>query len=119
MGERYDTERSRSVAYGIGGSPMDAVETLDVLDSVDSAAPVDVDALWFGLADDPALIAAARRLQGRVYLERGFVVQLDDGMVDDPYVPHARYFVAVAPDGRVVGVCRQILGRQVALPTLS
>jgi hypothetical protein len=92
---------------------MDTVATLDSPDALD------VDAMWFGLADDPEVIAAARRLQGRVYAERGFVTQLNDGMVDDPYVAHARYFVATAPDGRVVGVCRQILGPLVGLPTLT
>ncbi|MFL6137052.1 MAG: N-acyl amino acid synthase FeeM domain-containing protein [Frankiaceae bacterium] len=87
------------------------------MDTVDDT--VDLGSLWFGLADDPALVAAARRLQGRVYLDRGFVGELRDGMVDDPYVPHARYFVAAAPGGQVVGVCRQILGPLVELPTLT
>ena len=87
------------------------------MDIVDEA--VDLDALRYALADDPETVEEARRLQGRVYRERGFVTWLNDGMVDDPYVPHARYFVATMPDGRVVGVCRQILGALVGLPTLT
>lgn len=64
-------------------------------------------------------MAAARRLHGRVYLAEGYVGALVDGMVDDPYVVSARYFVATAPGGDVVGVCRQIVGLGAALPTLD
>jgi len=75
--------------------------------------------LRFALAGDPATVAAARRLHGRVYLAEGYVDTLVGGMVDDPYVTSARYFVATAPGGEVVGVCRQIVGLGRALPTLT
>jgi hypothetical protein len=75
--------------------------------------------LSFGLATEPDVVAAARRLQGRVYLAKGYVDTLRDGVVDDPYADWSRYYVATQPDGTVVGVCREILGTYGELPTLT
>lgn len=64
-----------------------------------------------------AEVDQARRLHGRVYLACGYVERLEDGKVEDAYVQHSEYFVAVQ-SGQVLGVCRQILPTGPDLPCL-
>ncbi len=73
-----------------------------------------------GAADHPA-IAEARRLHARTYIDRGFVdgrsnwLDLDTGLVEDPYVARSIYLSA-RYDGTVVGVARLILPGPQGLP---
>lgn len=61
-------------------------------------------------AIDSLEIEEARRLHGQCYLEAGYVSRLSDcGTIDDPWVIHSDYKVAVDEHtGQIVGTCRLI-----------
>lgn len=66
-------------------------------------------------------ILPARRLQGMRYLQEGYVDHLSpDGTIDDRYVEHSEYFVAIDPDtGDLVGTCRIITSDTHSFPLLD
>lgn len=61
-------------------------------------------------AVDPRDVERARQLHGRCYLEAGYVDRLSPmGTIDDPWVVHSDYKVAVEESSQeVVGTCRLI-----------
>lgn len=73
------------------------------------------------LLEEPDDILAARRLQGRRYLDAGFVDRLrSDGTIDDPYLRISDWFgVADAERSTVVGVSRLIRCTPFGLPALD
>ncbi|MGI9601744.1 MAG: N-acyl amino acid synthase FeeM domain-containing protein [Acidimicrobiales bacterium] len=66
-------------------------------------------------------LLAARRFHGHSYLDAGYVGQLSaEGVVDDPWVDHSKYFVAVHTErDAIVGVCRFILNSPASFPIFN
>lgn len=66
-------------------------------------------------------ILPARRLQGRRYLQEGYVDHLSaDGTIDDRYVERSDYFVAIDPEtDAMVGTCRMITSDTHSFPVLD
>lgn len=78
-------------------------------------------ALIVRLLEDPEDILAARRLQGRRYLDAGFVDRLrSDGTIEDPYLRISDWFGVADAEGRtVVGVARLIRHTPFGLPAID
>ena len=55
-------------------------------------------------------VRSARQLHGRRYLDAGYVTELaDDGVIDDDWVAHSKYLVAVEDSSNeIIGTCRMI-----------
>lgn len=72
------------------------------------------------LLEDPDDILAARRLQGRRYLDAGFVDRLrSDGTIDDPYVAASDWFGAEDVEtGTLLGVSRLIGSSPLGFPAI-